>query len=150
MEIIDSSNINQARKQIDKISSKKEKVIVQGKDIEFNRKILENKKVSALILNHENKHDKLKQRDSGLNQVLCKIARDNNITLILDFNEILRNKYQERAKILARVMQNLKLIKKYKASLKIINYKDEHNARALLLTLGLGTDLAKKSIQTLD
>ena len=64
--------------------------IVQGKDIGFNRIILENKKVDMLILSHTNKKDKLKQRDSGLNHVLCNLAKQNNILLAIDLNELIK------------------------------------------------------------
>ena len=97
---ISGKNTEEARKLIEKKSKNKEKVIVQGKDIEFNRKILENKKVNMLILNHKIGKDKLKERDSGLNQVLCKIARNNNITLAIDFSEIRTDSKKEKAKIL--------------------------------------------------
>ena len=85
--MINTDNPNEARKIIER-ESKSGKVIVQGKSIDFNRIILENKKVDMLILSHTNKKDKLKQQDSGLNHVLCEIARKNNITLAFDFSEL--------------------------------------------------------------
>ncbi len=64
MQIIKGS-IKEVRKEIDKQAGEGKEVVVQGKDIAFNRLILENKKVSALILSHTDKKDRLKQRDSG-------------------------------------------------------------------------------------
>ncbi|MEK6820483.1 MAG: hypothetical protein AABX71_02110, partial [Nanoarchaeota archaeon] len=90
------------------------KKIVQGKDISFNRKVLESKKTRMLILSHTDKKDKLKQRDSGLNQVLCKIARENNIILAIDINELKIEDKKTKEQILSRIMQNIKLIKKFK------------------------------------
>src|SRR3989344_5290498 len=102
MEIIETLNLEEARRKIDKLAKERKKAVVLGQAIEFNRKILENKKVSMLILNHKEKNDKLKQRDSGLNQVLCKIAKENEIEFAIDFSEILSSQNKERAEILGR------------------------------------------------
>jgi RNase P/RNase MRP subunit p30 len=145
MEIINQENYEQARRQIEKLAKNKEKIIVQGKDIEFNRKILENKKVSVLILSHINKKDKLKERDSGLNQVLCKLARENGITLAIDMKELVIEDKKEKAKILGRIIQNLKLIKKFKNKLEILNKpEDKLNLQALLRVLGADTKMASE------
>ena len=145
MEIIDT-NLEQLRRQVDQKAKNKEPVVVRGKDIEFNRKVLEMKKVNTLILSHKNKKDKLKERDSGLNQVLCKLARDNNITLALDFTEILIENKLEKAKMLARLKQNIKLIKKFKNNLAVINKpKDSISLASLFRVLGSSTQLASQA-----
>lgn len=122
-------------------------MIVQGKDISFNRKALENKKTTILILSHKNKQDKLKQRDSGLNQVLCKIAKENNITLVFDMHELKEKDKKTKAEILGRMLQNIRLIKKYKNKFKLINCKNKEQARAFLLTLSLPTNQIKKALE---
>ena len=121
--------------------------IVQGKDISFNRKALESRKTSMLVLNHKFGKDKLKQRDSGLNQVLCKIARDNNITLAIDLKELTEEKDKKnKAIILSRITQNIKLIKKFKNKFKLLNQGNKQQAFSFLLTLGLPTKQAKDAI----
>ena len=117
-------------------------MIVQGKDIDFNRKALENKKTTELILSHNQNKDMLYQRNSGLNQVLCKIAKKNDITLTIDFKELKGDK-KEQAITLSRIMQNIKLIKKYKNKLKIKNL-EKKQAEPLLLLFGLPTSMIKK------
>lgn len=146
--MINSENLEEVKKSIEELSKEGKKIIVQGKDISFNRIILENKKVNFLVLNHKNKKDKLKQQDSGLNHVLCNIARENNIAFIFDFSEILNSRGKERALILARWMQNIDLMKKAKNKIKIINQegRDARDLFAFLLTLGMKTDTAKESI----
>jgi len=124
--------------------------IIQGKDISYNRIMLENKKTKSLILNHKIGKDTFKQRDSGLNHVLCKIARDNNITFLIDMDELNQEKQKdkkERAKILSRIIQNIKLIRKFKNKLKIINSKDKYSAFSFLITLGLPNNQAKEAIK---
>jgi len=147
MEMI-KGDIKETRKKIDEQARKGKKVVVKGRDISFNRLILENKKVRMLILSHINKKDKLKQRDSGLNEVLCKIAKQNNITLAIDLDELKKEKDKKtKAEILSRILQNIKLIKKYKNDFKILNYKNKNQAFSFLLTLGLPTNLSKKAVE---
>ena len=100
-----------------------------------------------LILSHKLGKDKLKQRDSGLNQVLCKIARDNNITLAIDLKELTEEKDKKnKAIILSRITQNIKLIKKFKNKFKLLNQGNKQQAFSFLLTLGLPTKQAKDAI----
>ena len=146
--MITTSNLEQVRKEIDKKLRAKEQVIVQGRDIEFNRKILEIKKVNILVLNHKIGKDKLKERDSGLNQVLCKIAKENSITLAIDFNELKEIDKKTRAKIMSRIIQNIKLIKKYKNKLIVINKpEDKLSLSALFRVLGADTKMASEISQ---
>jgi RNase P/RNase MRP subunit p30 len=121
--------------------------IVQGKDISFNRKALESKKTRMLVLSHTDKKDRLKQRDSGLNQVLCKIAKDNSITLAIDLSELKNKEKKEKAIILSRMLQNIRLIKKFKNKFKLLNPGNKQQAFSLLLTLGMPTSQAKISLE---
>ena len=116
--VINTDNIKQARKEIEKLAKKKKKVIVQGENVSFNRQILENKYVDTLILTHKQpwrRGGRLKQRESGLNHILCKIAKENNITLAVDLQEFREEKdKKQRAIMLSRLIQNIKLMKKAK------------------------------------
>lgn len=146
--IIDTEKLEEARKQIEKISREGGKVIVQGKSIDFNRIILENRKVNMLVLSHKNKKDRLKQQDSGLNHVLCNLAKENNITLAIDFKELLESDKKERALILARLEQNIDLMKKSKNKIKLVNKSERssYDLFSFLLTLGMPTNMAKEAV----
>lgn len=145
MNLIKSENLNEIRKQADKKSKDNEKVIVLGRDIEFNRKVLEMKKVNILVLSHKIGKDKLKQRDSGLNEVLCNIAGKNRIKLAIDFSEILESEGKERAKIIGRLIQNLKLMRKTGNKIEILNKPhDKKSLQAFLIILGVDTKLASE------
>ena len=120
--------------------------IIQGKDIAFNRLALENKNTKIIILSHENKKDKLKQRDSGLNEVLCRLARKNDIILAIDLSELKNKEKKEKAIILARIIQNIKLIKKFKNKFRLLNYTNPVQAFSFLINLGLDTNLAKEAV----
>ncbi len=120
MAIINTTNLNEVRKQIQKIKKEnsEEIIIVKAYDEEFNRKILEMKGVNVLLSPelHYGK-DRMKQRDSGLNEFLCRLAAKNKIKVAVDIGGIQRLEKKEKAKALARAMQNIKLCKRTGARL---------------------------------
>lgn len=144
MKIVNTSNINEARKEIEGAFKDKKKIIVVAKDEEFNRKILENDKVDVIFgFENNGKQDRLKQRDSGLNQVLCKLAKENKISIGLDFKDI----EKKDVLILERIIQNIRLCKKYNVQMVLINSsKDFRDLFFLLLTLGMTTKMAKFAV----
>jgi len=147
--LIDTTNINEARNQIEKAFKQGIKAIVVAKDDEFNRKILENKKVDVLLFgDFKGRKDRLKQRDSGLNHVLCKLAKDNNIAIGLDFSEIKEKTDFVLADYLGRLMQNIKLCSKYKIKIVLFNAgdKNKHDLFSLLMSLGMPTSTAKYAV----
>lgn len=114
------------RKMIDKSANYFKIIFVLGTNDKINRIALEHKKVSALISpEYERKKDYVHYRNSGLNQVLCKIARDNNKFIFINFNDVLLSKGREKALILGRIMQNIKLCKKYNVKLRIANFSSD-------------------------
>ncbi|MEK6890689.1 MAG: hypothetical protein AABX03_00975 [Nanoarchaeota archaeon] len=148
--VIDTSNINDARKDIDKAFSLKKVIIVVARGDEFNRKILENKKVDLFLLrslSESGRNSRLKQRDSGLNQVLCALAKENNITFGLDFNFLVKNK--DNKDYFSRVMQNIRLFNKYKSKFILINSLkvNRQDLNGFLLSLGLNTEMTKYAIE---
>ncbi len=103
------------------INKAKSPVIVLGGDDKINRSALENKKVDILLSPELNdKKDSFHYRKSGLNQVLCKLAKKNDIAIGFDFSLLLRT--EERAKILGRMFFNYKLCKKYKVKMIFSNF----------------------------
>ena len=149
MQIINTPSIEEARKQIQKLKEEKPKtqIIVQAKSTEFNRKILENKDVDILLCpGIHTRKDRLKQRDSGLNEILCKIAKKNNIKIGISISEIKKKKGKERALVLARIQQNILLCKKTGTEFILLGKYDKKDAFSFLLTLGASTSQAKKAV----
>jgi RNase P/RNase MRP subunit p30 len=146
--IISSENLEETRKKIDKAFKGNKKVYVLSKNIEFNRKILENKKVSGLIIHDYDFKDKLKERTSGLNHILCNIAKKNNIKIFFDLNELKNKEKLEKSKILSKIKQNIMLLKKSKINFYWINFNKEEKETlfALNLCLGVDTKTAKESL----
>lgn len=83
---------------------------------EKNRAILTDKNVEILLNPHSGvKKDNLHFRQGGLNQVLCKLANKNNVTIAFSL-DALRNKND-----LGRAMANIKLCKKFDVKVLIIS-----------------------------
>jgi ribonuclease P/MRP protein subunit RPP1 len=120
--------------------------IFSSNDEELDRKILEKESVDILLLNQSNKKDKLKQRDSGFNHVMAKTAKEKNITIGINLDEIIHSDKRNRAKILGRVRQNIELCKKVKLKMMFFSEKEKRNSielKALGSVLGMPTNMIK-------
>ncbi len=150
--IISTPNLNEARKQIQKLKkeNKNEEIIVKAHDEDFNRKILENENVNVLLSPElHNRKDKLKQRDSGLNEILCRIAKNNNIKIGIDIDEIKKLDKKQKSKVIARIAQNISLCKKTGAELVVFpkNKYKKQDIMGFLQSLKSSTQIAKKASQ---
>lgn len=146
---ISTSNLETAKKLIKKAekSGKQAKpIIVQAQDNKFNRKLLEYGKFDILLSPEAGKKkDGIKQLDSGLNNVLAKIAAKNKISIGIDIKELSTLEKERKALRLARIAQNIKTCRKAKTKIKALNFKDEKDAFSLLLSLGASTKQAKEA-----
>ena len=143
MLIANETNFEKIR---EKIRKGKMPIIFTSNDDDLNRKVLEKEKISILLLNQNERKDKLKQRNSGLNHVLAKIAKKNNISIGINLDEIMESK--NKARILSRINQNIKLCNKSKLKMKFItinekNKRNLHDLKSLGLILGMPTWMTK-------
>lgn len=149
MNIINTPNLDQAKNRIKKSISIKEKpIIVKAQNPEFNRKILEYGKFD-IILSIESTAEKLtrpKQIDSAFNHVLAKIATKNKIAVGIGLEEIRSLNKKQKALRLEKVIQNIKICRKAKTKMKLLNINNERNAHAFLLSLGASTQQAQEAI----
>ena len=149
MQTINTNNLNEARKQVQKIlkENPSQKIALLSQDDEFNRKALEIKGLSMLVINENlNQQDYMKQRASGLNEVLAKICADKNITIGIQIEQIINKPDVEKARALARLSQNIMLCKKANCRLTFTgNIRDKKALQALLLSLGANTSQAKQA-----
>lgn len=103
--IADEKNIKKAKNLADSI-------LVKAND--NTRTILEqNKDIIIYRLENDFKKDFIHQRRSGVNHIMCKIAKKNNITFAFSFNEILNSDDNKRNIIIGRMASNIKLCRKY-------------------------------------
>jgi|SRR3989344_508437 len=91
--------------------------------------------------------DSIHQRVSGLNQILCGLAKKNNISILFDVSKI------TSGQILGRIKQNVSLARKYKLNILIANVcsrpeqiKSPRDIISLGTILGLSPLEAKKAV----
>ena len=143
---ISDNSFEKARAKIKKNENKN--ILFSSEDDELNRKILEKENISILLLSQSGKKDFQKQRNSGFNHVLAKIAKKKNIIIGINFDEITESNGKQKAEILSRIIQNIKLCNKNKLkmnfiSLKSGNQRNIYNLKALGLVLGMPTWMVK-------
>ena len=144
--LIQENNFEKARKKIRE--SKGKQIIFSSNNDELNRKVLEKEKIDILLLDQSNRKDRAKQRDSGFNQVLAKIAKKKNVAIGINLDEIIESKGKKKTEILGRIKQNIKLCNKNKLAMKFIvikekNERDIYGLKALGLVLGMPTWMTK-------
>ena len=83
-------------------------IAVKGGNLELNRAAVSNRYVDVLISPWHGRED------AGFDYVMAKLAKENEVAIGFDFSEILHKSKSERAKILSRMLDVAKLVKKYK------------------------------------
>jgi RNase P/RNase MRP subunit p30 len=138
--LISENNFDRARKLIRESQGKK--IIFSSDDDELNRKILEKENIEILLLNQEGRKDFQKQRNSGFNHVFAKLAKKKNIIIGINLDEIINSEEKQKAIILARVIQNIKICNKNKLKMKFVSKSQKRNIldlKSLGLVLGMPT-----------
>ncbi len=142
--MINTNNFSKAK---DMLKKEEKPKIVLAQDKEFNRKMLEKADFDILLSPERNTYQTtVKNIDSGLNHVLCKIANKKGIRIGIDLNEIRNLEKKKKAIVLEKIIQNIKLCRKYKVLLALKGAKDNLNSTAFLLSLGASTEQASKAL----
>ena len=143
--MISTTNPEQAKKLI---KQEKAPIIVEAQNDDFNRKILEYGKFDILLSPEKGQRkDSQKQLDSGLNHVLAEIASKNKVAIGINLAEIQSLDKKSKAQRLAKIKQNIKLCRKSKTLIKVLNFQDKLNAHNFLVSLGASTEQAKKAFE---
>lgn len=140
-------------KNIKNIKKKVDLVLVRSSHRD--REILEKfKNILIFDLEIVAPHDFIHHRASGLNQVMCKLAYKNDIMIGFSFNTILKSK--DRPKLIGRIIQNIKLCRKYKIKTVIGSFatnpyemRSPHDLVAFFSELGMHPKEAKNSLSLL-
>ena len=144
--LINEKNFESARKKIRENLSRE--IIFCSDDDDLNRKIIEKEKISILLINLTKRKDFMKQRNSGFNHILAKIAKQNGVIIGINFDEIVESSGKNKSEILARVKQNILLCNKNKLKMKFItlkgNLRNIYDLKALGLILGMPTWMTKQ------
>ena len=147
--IIESENPSEIRKIVRKYRNKSSCISVLGGNLKVNRTSLENIQVDVLSKPY------LKRYDSGLNHVLAKEAKDNNVAVELVFSDILNSYLSYRSKILANFRDIYRLHRKYDFPLilssgaqSIFDLRTVKDFRSVFTQSGLSDLEVKNSFET--
>jgi len=83
-------------------------LLAHGGDIAMNRAAVETKEVDILT------HPEHGRYDSGMNHVMAKLAKENDVAIEINFREILTTNKKTRSRTLASMRDNIALGRKYK------------------------------------
>jgi RNase P/RNase MRP subunit p30 len=152
--LIDSSE-KEARRIIESLKGTKKKIAIIGGDDAFNRRAIESLKIDYLVSPEgSKKFDNLKQRDSGLNHVVVKIAKEKGILIVVDFGEISRLEKKEKAEKIARVAQNVKICRKVGCEIRIASLSkkktdivDKLGRKSFGITVGMSSNEVRNCVE---
>jgi len=147
--MINTTNLNQTRKQIQKLKGEGKMVIVRAQDNEFNRKMFESLDVDVVVgLEVHDRKDYLKQRDSGLNEILCRLAKKNDIKIGIELKKVVKLGSKGKALVLSRIIQNIRLCRRTDVKVVIMDSESfgKQELSGFLISLGASTKQVKESI----
>jgi len=150
--LIKTNNTNELIRKISSLSAKKKKIIVFGSTDEINRIAVDDKRVSMLLQPEAEKNkDFMHYRNSGLNHVLCKLSSANNTAIGFSYDAVKSTKSTKRADLLARMMQNTRLCRKYKTKIVLASFgkkiSSPYALKSFGATIGMSTKQIKDSLE---
>lgn len=152
IEPIIPKNANELEKRLNQPGLK----IVLAENDGIIRAALENKKTDILLIGERiEEKDFMHNRNSGLNKVLCDLAKKNNIIIAFSFSQMLNSR--DKPKLLGRVMQNIMLCRKFKTKTLVATFaknkwemRTKHDLASLMKCLGMTPGQAKSSLEELN
>jgi len=122
-------------------------LLVRGGTNFMNRIAVENRGVDILT------HPDYERKDCGINHVLARLAKENEVAIEINFREVLNSEGLVRKNVLANHMEIIRLYKKFKFPLIISSgalshwqIKDPKVLISYLVTLGLEMKEAKEAL----
>ncbi|MFH1211073.1 MAG: RNase P subunit p30 family protein [archaeon] len=151
--LVVANNVKDLRKKVNKEFGL---VVVLGSHL--NRDVVSMKRVDILLSPHSGVvKDHLHSRNSGLNDVFCKLARKNGIGVGFSFADVLNSHGPERALMLGRMIQNVSFCRKFKVPMVLGSFafekSDMRPPKDLLsfgVMLGMTADEARKALSFID
>jgi len=146
--IADSKNISKAKKLAKLIIYKS-----AGND----RHAIEKSKANVVFdLGTIAARDSMHHRNSGLNQILCKLANKSNVMIGFSFSTILNTEGIIRSQILGRLMQNIRLCRKYNVKTVIASFAEKPydmrpctDLKSVFISFGMHPKEAKDSLENI-
>lgn len=151
--ILDVENYEEVIKIQQKLKGRSINLIILAKDNKFNRKILEKSNVFMLLDVHTSKKQDFHQKNSGLNHIMCRFAKENKIKIGINITKLIEQDKETQISWIGRIRQNISLCKKLGTELKIITLaknpkelKSPYDLSSLLSILGASTQQQKQII----
>ena len=94
---------------VNKIRKEADVILVHGGDLEVNRVSAETPEIDILL------HSELGREDSGIDHTMARLAKKNNVSIEFSLSDLIQSSKVSRAKLLHSLMENAKLVRKYKA-----------------------------------
>lgn len=146
VDLITAKNSSELRKKID---SKQGLRIIRGGNDEINRTALENKRTDILLGPEYNREkDFIHFRNSGLNHILCHLAKKNEAAIGFNFSDLMNSRNKEI--VLGRMMQNVFLCRKFKVKMILGSFATKENEiknRSELMSFGKVLGMNGKEIK---
>ncbi len=118
------------------------RVVVEAKNEDVVLRALKDRRTDIIIGFEKNSgKDFMHSRNSGLNQVFCKLAHDNDIIIGFDFNDLVKAK--DKAGILGKMIQNVMLCTKYKVKMFVFDSKKKRldsDLKAFASVIGMNSN----------
>lgn len=129
-----------------------ELIIASASSEEVTRALFENRNIDIVTnLELSGKEDGMHYRNSGMNQVLCKLADENSIAVCFNLQ------HAKSPRVLGRMMQNVRLCRKYKVRMLIASFasnlyemKGASNVLSFAKVLGMTHPEALKAMSFSD
>ena len=108
--MIKTNNVEEMEKIAKRVRNRAEILMVHGGDYEINRAACENSLIDVLS------RPELNRNRPGLDHICLKAAQENNVTIEVNFREILETYKKHRSYVLSAMRESIRLSKKYNAN----------------------------------
>ncbi|MCD6368094.1 MAG: hypothetical protein J7L45_03355 [Candidatus Aenigmarchaeota archaeon] len=106
VEII-ASGTRDLKRKVSKFRKMAEVIIVYGGEYNINRIAAEDERVDIIS------HPEYKRKDSGLDEIIARSAKERNVAIEINFNEILETYRKIRSHVFNHMMKNISICKKH-------------------------------------
>lgn len=140
------------QKNLNKVFKQSRLIVVKSSDKD--RYFIESKKTRAIYgFEETHKKDFLHQRASGLNHIMCELAKKNNVAVGFSYSLLFNKNPILASMIIGRMIQNISLCQKYKVKIVISSFSDKpfdmrsyYDTKSLFVMLGMDREKINESL----
>ena len=119
VEII-ASGTRDLKRKVSKFRKMAEVIIVYGGEYNINRIAAEDERVDIIS------HPEHKRKDSGIDEIIARSAKERNVAIEINFNEILETYRKIRSHVFNHMMKNISICKKHDTMMVISSDAKSH------------------------